>query len=83
MLNNHGDRPPNQFVAAIPISTDTLKGYYMPEHSPTEESVSLEQLVVSHSYEMLALITVLEKKGILNRQELIEVIHELQNNGAD
>ncbi|MDA8429528.1 MAG: hypothetical protein M0T70_09760 [Geobacteraceae bacterium] len=55
----------------------------MPEHSPTEESVSLEQLVVSHSYEMLALITVLEKKGILNRQELIEVIHELQNNGAD
>jgi hypothetical protein len=51
----------------------------MPEQSPKEESVSLEQLVVSHSYEMLALITVLEKKGILARQEIIEVIKELQN----
>jgi len=51
----------------------------MPEQSPKEESISLEQLVVSHSYEMLALITVLEKKGILARQEIIEVIKELQN----
>lgn len=51
----------------------------MSEQSPKEESVSLEQLVVSHSYEMLALITVLEKKGILARQEIIEVIKELHN----
>jgi hypothetical protein len=51
----------------------------MPEQGPKEESISLEQLVVSHSYEMLALITVLEKKGILARQEIIEVIKELQN----
>ena len=42
----------------------------------------IEELVVSHSYEMLALITVLEKKGILKREEIIEVIKELkvQNN---
>ena len=53
----------------------------MPEQNPKEESVSLEQLVVSHSYEMLALITVLEKKGILARQEIIEVIKELQGGG--
>ena len=53
----------------------------MPEHNTNEESISLEQLVISHSYEMLALITVLEKKGILTRQELIEVINELQNGG--
>jgi hypothetical protein len=58
------------------------QGSYMPEQSPKEESVSLEQLVVSHSYEMLALITVLEKKGILARQEIIEVIKELQNGGV-
>ena len=51
----------------------------MSEQSPKEESISLEQLVVSHSYEMLALITVLEKKGVLARQEIIEVIKELQN----
>ena len=54
----------------------------MPEQSPKEESILLEQLVVSHSYEMLALITVLEKKGILARQEIIEVIKELQSDGA-
>ena len=55
----------------------------MPEQTPKEESISLEQLVVSHSYEMLALITVLEKKGILARQEIIEVIRELQSRGED
>lgn len=44
-----------------------------------EQMASLEELVISHSYEMLALITVLEKKGILSRQEIIEVIKELQN----
>jgi transketolase N-terminal domain/subunit len=53
----------------------------MSEQSPKEESFSLEQLVVSHSYEMIALITVLEKKGILTRQELIEVIKEIQSRG--
>jgi hypothetical protein len=55
----------------------------MSEHGPKENSISLEQLVVSHSYEMLALITVLEKKGLLTRQELIEVIEELQSGGDD
>jgi hypothetical protein len=55
----------------------------MSEQRPTEESISLEQLVVSHSYEMLALITVLEKKGILAREEIIEVIKELQNGGGN
>jgi hypothetical protein len=44
-----------------------------------EQMLSLEELVVSHSYEMLALITVLEKKGILNRGEIIEVIKELRD----
>ena len=55
----------------------------MSEQSPKEESISLEQLVVSHSYEMIALITVLEKKGILTRKELIEVIKEIQSGGED
>jgi hypothetical protein len=43
-----------------------------------EQMLSLEELVVSHSYEMLALITVLEKKGILTRGEIIEVIKEMR-----
>lgn len=55
----------------------------MPNQSPKDESISLEQLVVSHSYEMLALVTVLEKKGILTRQEIIEVIKELQSGEKD
>lgn len=44
-----------------------------------EQINTLENLVVSHSYEMLALITVLERKGILSRHEIIEVIKEIQN----
>jgi hypothetical protein len=46
---------------------------------PKEEMVTIEELVVSHSYEMLALITVLEKKGILTREEIIEAIKRLRN----
>jgi hypothetical protein len=46
-----------------------------------EQIFSLEELVISHSYEMLALITVLEKKGILSRAEIIEVIKELKDSG--
>ncbi len=55
----------------------------MSNQPPKDESISLEQLVVSHSYEMLALVTILEKKGILTRQEIIEVIKELQGGGKD
>jgi branched-subunit amino acid aminotransferase/4-amino-4-deoxychorismate lyase len=50
----------------------------MEEQLSQEQSVNLEELVISHSYEMLALITVLEKKGILTRAEIIEVIKELK-----
>lgn len=51
----------------------------MAEKIPQENVISMEELVVSHSYEMLALITVLEKKGILTRSEIIEVIKELKD----
>ena len=54
----------------------------MSQQLPIEQMVTMEvmeDLVVSHSYEMLALITVLEKKGILNREEIIEVIKELRD----
>jgi hypothetical protein len=46
----------------------------------TEESghMTLENLVVNHAYEMLGLITVLEKKGILTRAEIIEEIGKLK-----
>jgi len=50
----------------------------MAEQLDKEEMVSLEELVVSHAYEMVALITVLEKKGILNRSEIIDEIKALK-----
>lgn len=50
----------------------------MTEQTDTSQAITMEELVVSHSYEMLALITVLEKKGILTRNEIIEVINQLK-----
>lgn len=50
----------------------------MAEHLGKEELVSLEELVINHAYEMIGLITVLEKKGILNRSEIIEEIKALK-----
>jgi hypothetical protein len=52
-------------------------GTNMAEKLDDSETVSLEELVVSHSYEMIALITVLERKGILTRGEVIDVIKEM------
>ena len=43
----------------------------MAEQLPKEQMVTMEELVISHSYEMLALIRVLEKKGIQKREEII------------
>lgn len=51
----------------------------MAEQLPQEQTVTIEELVISHSYEMIALITVLERKGILSRDEVIEVIKELKD----
>jgi len=45
-----------------------------------DETVSIEEVVVSHAYEMMALVTILEKKGILSRQEIIEEIRKTRNN---
>lgn len=45
---------------------------------PKEETVTVQELIVSHAYEMAALITILEKKGILNRSEIIEEIKALK-----
>jgi len=51
----------------------------MENQLPQQQPVTLEELVVSHSFEMIALITVLENKGILTRQEIIAVINELKD----
>lgn len=52
----------------------------MEEQLPKEQTLSTEALEGFHSNEMIALITVLEKKGMLTRGEVILAIEELQKN---
>jgi len=50
----------------------------MAEKLVDEEVVSLEEVVLTQSYEVAAMISVLEKKGILTREEVIEEIKRLR-----
>lgn len=50
----------------------------MTEKLKKEETVTLEDVVVSQSYEIAALVTLLEKKGLFTREELLEEIKSLQ-----
>lgn len=43
-----------------------------------EETVTMEELVVSHAYEMMALVTLLDKKGIISKAEMLEEIRSLK-----
>ena len=45
---------------------------------PNEETVTVEEAIISQSYEIAALVSVLEKKGLLTRQEIIEEIKKLR-----
>ena len=42
------------------------------------EEVPIEDLVMSQVYTLQALIDVLEKKGLLTREEILAEFHELQ-----
>ena len=53
----------------------------MAEQLGSEEIVTMEELVVSHAYEMMALVTILERKGILSRAEIISEIKSLRDKG--
>lgn len=50
----------------------------MTEQAQQNPAMALEELVVAHSYEMMALITVLEKKGLLTRTEIMAEIQALR-----
>ncbi len=50
----------------------------MTEQTKQNPGLTLEELVIAHSYEMLALVTVLEKKGLLNRSEIVAEIEKLK-----
>ena len=50
----------------------------MAEKIEPKETVSLEDLAISNSFEIAALVSVLERKGLLTREEVIEEIKRMQ-----
>lgn len=43
----------------------------MAEQAPREQVVTVEELTLSNSFEIAALIAILERKGILTHQEVL------------
>ena len=50
----------------------------MVEQDKPNELVTLQELAVSNAYEIAALMAVLERKGILTQQEVVEEIARLK-----
>lgn len=50
----------------------------MAEQLPKEQTVTVHELLLSQAYEIAALVNVLEKKGILNRAEILDEIRRLK-----
>jgi hypothetical protein len=51
----------------------------MAEQLDSSQSVTLEELALSNSFEIAALVAVLERKGILTRDEVIAEIKILRD----
>lgn len=50
----------------------------MAEKLNPEEIVTIGELAVSNSYEIAALVSVLERKGLLTKEEVIEEIKRMR-----
>jgi len=50
----------------------------MAEKLDPKDIVTLEELAISSMWEMAALVEVLEKKGLLTKQDILEAIRELR-----
>jgi len=50
----------------------------MAEKLDPKEIVTLEELAISSMWEMAALVEVLEKKGLLTKQDILDAICELR-----
>ena len=48
-----------------------------------QEAVHMEEVIMSQVYTLQALINVLEKKGLLTREEILAEFHELQKSLAN
>lgn len=50
----------------------------MANNLPKEETVTVEEAIISQSYEIAALVSVLERKGILSREEILAEIKNMR-----
>lgn len=50
----------------------------MEQQMDGEEMATIKELTINHSFEIMALVAVLEKKGLLTREEVIEEIKRLR-----
>ena len=50
----------------------------MAEHLDPNDLVTLQELALSNMWETAALIEVLEKKGLLTKQDILDAIRELR-----
>lgn len=50
----------------------------MAERLDQNQTVTLEELAISNSFEIAALVNLLERKGVLTMQELLEEITSLR-----
>ncbi len=50
----------------------------MAEHLDPQDLVTLEELALSNMWETAALVEVLEKKGVLKKQDILDAIQELR-----
>jgi hypothetical protein len=48
----------------------------MPKEIDPNQLVFLEEIAISNMFEIVALVDLLEQKGILTKQELFDAIHE-------
>jgi len=44
----------------------------------SKDAFPMEEIVVSHAYEIMAMVSILEKKGILTRQEIMDEITRMR-----
>jgi hypothetical protein len=52
------------------------------QHEDPKELVTLQELAVSNSYEIAALVAVLERKGDLTQQEILAEIERMKKGRA-
>ena len=50
----------------------------MAQHGKPDDLIILQDLAVSNAYEIAALVAVLERKGILTQQEVLEEVKRLK-----